>query len=222
MYQLTTQKTAMATAGNTKQKILDTAMRLFNSVGVANVRLQHIADEAGISVGNLAYHYRNKEAIVDALFYQIEQELQGILSTYRVYPNLIDFDQQLSKYYLFGKSYPFYFSDLLQMAQEFDVARKHRDRYIPRMWQQIRKRLDFNVQRGTLKPEMESGLYDQLAESQWLIISFWPVQCELRTPDCNQVLHFKKLVWSQWLPHFTDKGRQEYDLLIQPLITQPG
>ncbi len=211
-----------SSSGNTKQKILDTAMRLFNTMGVANVRLQHIADEAGISVGNLAYHYRNKEALVEALFTQVETELQQILACYRTYPNLIDFDQQLGKYYAFGKKFPFYFSNLLQLAQDFGIARRHKEHFVPRMWQQLRKRLDFNVQRGILQPELEAGLYDQLTDSMWLIICFWPPQCVLRKENCNDEVHFKKLVWSHWLPHFTDQGRQEYELLIQPLITQPG
>ena len=50
----------------TKQKIILSALQLFNENGIANVRLQHIADEAFISIGNLAYHYKNKEAIVKA------------------------------------------------------------------------------------------------------------------------------------------------------------
>ena len=211
-----------ASGGNTKQRILDTAMRLFNTMGVANVRLQHIADEAGISVGNLAYHYRNKDALIEALFHQIESELQDILASYRIYPNLIDFDQQLGKYFVFGKNFPFYFSDLLQLAREFEVARQHKERYIPRMWRQLRKRLDFNVQRGILRPESDSGLYDQLTESMWFIVTFWPPQCALLKNGCNDEIRFKKLVWSHWLPHFTDQGRQEYDLLIQPLITLSG
>ncbi|MEL7123903.1 MAG: TetR/AcrR family transcriptional regulator, partial [Bacteroidota bacterium] len=49
---------------STKQKILDAALKLFNQDGIVNVRLQHIADEAFVSVGNLAYHYSNKESIV--------------------------------------------------------------------------------------------------------------------------------------------------------------
>lgn len=52
----------------TKQKILDSALRLFNEKGIVNVRLQHIADESIVSVGHLAYHYANKEAIINALY----------------------------------------------------------------------------------------------------------------------------------------------------------
>jgi len=43
----------------TKKKIIVAALKLFNQNGLVNVRLQHIADEAFISIGNMAYHYHN-------------------------------------------------------------------------------------------------------------------------------------------------------------------
>lgn len=52
----------------TKQKILSTALALFNERGSGNVSTRHIADELGISPGNLYYHYANKETIVRVLF----------------------------------------------------------------------------------------------------------------------------------------------------------
>jgi AcrR family transcriptional regulator len=54
-------------APDTKQKILDSSLQLFNDNGISNTRLQQIADESGISVGNLAYHFSNKEAITESL-----------------------------------------------------------------------------------------------------------------------------------------------------------
>lgn len=47
----------------TKQRIILNAKKLFSQNGIANTRLQQIADETGISVGNLAYHFPNKEEI---------------------------------------------------------------------------------------------------------------------------------------------------------------
>jgi hypothetical protein len=39
----------------TKQKILDNAVGCFNRDGIANVRLQHIAEDANKSIGNMPY-----------------------------------------------------------------------------------------------------------------------------------------------------------------------
>lgn len=52
----------------TKTRILETALRLFNERGSGNVSTRHIAEELGMSPGNLYYHYPNKEAIIRALF----------------------------------------------------------------------------------------------------------------------------------------------------------
>lgn len=64
---------------NTKTKILTAALHLFNQHGLVNVRLQQIANEVGISVGNLAYHYYSKEAIVKA----IDQKVVAGLNFYQ-------------------------------------------------------------------------------------------------------------------------------------------
>jgi AcrR family transcriptional regulator len=50
--------------GNTKAKIVDTAIQLFTERGVSNVSTNHIASAMGISPGNLYYHFRNKEDIL--------------------------------------------------------------------------------------------------------------------------------------------------------------
>ena len=55
---------------NTHDRILDTALRLFNQSGTAAVSTNHIAAALGMSPGNLYYHFRNKEAIIRDLFEQ--------------------------------------------------------------------------------------------------------------------------------------------------------
>jgi len=49
---------------NTKEHIVDVAIALFNERGTAAVSTNHIAEAAGISPGNLYYHFRNKEEII--------------------------------------------------------------------------------------------------------------------------------------------------------------
>ena len=55
---------------NTKEKILNASLKLYNSKGVSNVSLRAIADEVGISVGNLQYHFKKREEIVINIIFQ--------------------------------------------------------------------------------------------------------------------------------------------------------
>ena len=64
----------------TKDRILVTALKLFNERGERNVSTNHIAAELGISPGNLYYHYRNKNEIVYQLFLDYQAEVQGFMA----------------------------------------------------------------------------------------------------------------------------------------------
>ncbi|GJM33806.1 MAG: TetR family transcriptional regulator [Saprospiraceae bacterium] len=208
---------------NTKQKILIASIQLFNENGLANVRLQQIADEIGISVGNLAYHFKNKEAIIEAVNENLDDDITEILSAYRLFPNLIDFDYQLSKYFSFLQKYPFYFLDLLEIERMSPSIHSKRQHHVSKMISQIRRRFDFNQRRGIIIKELREGLYDNLANSIWVMISFWHAQNSARgingipTPE-----KFKEMVWNLVYPYFTEAGKREFEQLIIPLIKHPS
>ena len=204
---------------STKQKIINAATRLFNENGMANVRLQQIANDVGISAGNLAYHFRNKEAIVDAISEEVYEETGEILSAYRIFPNLMDFDQQLNKYYAFLEKYPFYFLDLLEIERNYPDIHSKQRLPISKMISQIRKRFDFNRQRGVIMDEPRPGIYDQTAEAIWVLITFWVPQHILRNrkPSC-MAIEFKEMIWNQIYPFLTPKGIDEFEQLILPVL----
>lgn len=56
-----------ARSRNTRQRIVETALRLFNERHFGNVTTSELASEVGIAEGNLWYHFRNKRALLDAL-----------------------------------------------------------------------------------------------------------------------------------------------------------
>jgi AcrR family transcriptional regulator len=52
---------------STRDRIIETAVNLFNDCGTRRITTNHIARAAGISPGNLYYYFRNKEEIIRAV-----------------------------------------------------------------------------------------------------------------------------------------------------------
>jgi AcrR family transcriptional regulator len=201
----------------TKQKILEASIRLFNWNDVANVRLQQIADETGISVGNLAYHFKNKEAIVTAVYENLFDEFSQILSGYLTSPKLTDFDQQIEQYLRFFSKYKFYLIDLFEIERSYPLIMERWREYVNKMLLQIRKRLDYNVSRGIICQEPAPGAYNNLTNNIWMTIVFWLPQQVMKDQPIDELL-CKQSVWAHVMPYFTPKGLQEFKSEIQPTM----
>ena len=67
---------------DTKQRILDEALTLFSEKGYANVFVNDIAEKVGIKAPSLYKHYKNKQAIFDAIIdemnHRFEQQAQTL------------------------------------------------------------------------------------------------------------------------------------------------
>ena len=58
---------------DTKHRILDEALTLFAAKGYANVYVSEIADRVGIKAPSLYKHYKNKQAIFDAIIEEMNE-----------------------------------------------------------------------------------------------------------------------------------------------------
>jgi len=189
---------------------------MFNEHGVANVRLQQIADECGISVGNLAYHFKNKEAIVSYVYDEIFQEFMMILSDYLPEETFMGIDRKLDNYYLFVMKYKFYFTDIFEIERNYPEIIGKWHQYINRMLLQIKGRIDFDISRGILIAQ-SNEMNELLANNIWMSIIFWLPQRVLRGLPFDEKL-FKEAVWSQIIPYMTQRGQAEFVSLIYPSL----
>lgn len=202
----------------TKRKILDIALQLFNQHGLTNVRLQQIANAVGISVGNLAYHFYAKEAIIKQIDEELNQLLAPIIAENRLFPSLMDFDNQLARYYHLLRNYSFYFIDLLELKRAYPKLYKKREFYIQQIIQQIENWFNHNQKRGLIKAPIRPHHYEIIAHTIWMVITFWMTQpIDKGIPEEKERI-FKEVVWSQVLPYLTETGMLEFDLMIERLL----
>lgn len=65
---------------STKERIKRAAIELFNAHDSLSVTTNHIAKAAGISAGNLYYHYRNKEEIIREIYAEMSKRIESLKS----------------------------------------------------------------------------------------------------------------------------------------------
>ena len=106
----------------TRERIIETALLLFNAEGEPNVTTADIAGEMGISPGNLYYHFRNKGEIVAELFAAFERRLSALLAAPQGRPADVE-DLWLFLHLLFEAmwDYRFFYRDLAEI-----LSRDHR------------------------------------------------------------------------------------------------
>lgn len=112
-------------ANRTRERILSAGLVLFNERGVPHVTTNHIADAAGISPGNLYYHFRHKEDIVMALFERYQRAVAEVTGDGAGYEQAVD-DLWLLVHLSFEviQDYQFIHRDLSELCSTYPALRR--------------------------------------------------------------------------------------------------
>jgi AcrR family transcriptional regulator len=159
-------------ARDTRQRILDASLAMFNGQGEPNVTTNHIADELEISPGNLYYHFRNKDDIIEQLFQRYEERMDSaLLAPEGRLPNLEDIWLQLHLVFECIWDYRFLYRDLVDILS--------RNRHLRLRFARILKRAAGNattvmrglVQAGVMRASARE--VDSTATNILVIATFW-------------------------------------------------
>lgn len=203
-------------ARETRQRILDCSLAMFNTQGEPNVTTNHIADELEISPGNLYYHFRNKDDIIEQLFGGYEQRIDTALSppAGRL-PNLEDIWLQLHLVFECIWDYRFLYRDLVDILS--------RNRRLRIRFARILKRADdsaHQVMRGLTQAGVmraSAAELDAAATNILVIATFWLNYAAVRGEKDEQVAIRAGIVQVMMLlaPFLRDAERVHLNQLIQ-------
>ncbi len=159
-------------ARQTRERILETSLALFNERGEPNVTTNHIADELDISPGNLYYHFRNKDDIIEQLFARFEERLDRALTTPEGrLPGLEDIWLQLHLVYECIWDYRFLYRDLVDILSRNRKLRLHFGRILRRGSENSTEVLRGLVQAGVMRASADE--IQATASNILLISTFW-------------------------------------------------
>jgi len=97
---------------STRIKIVESSILLFNNKGLANVRLQDIAEYNKISPGNLTYHFKTKKDLMDYIIYYMIRKLVEIEAKQKELLDHLSLYQIFKNHLIFLISYRFFFRDI--------------------------------------------------------------------------------------------------------------
>lgn len=155
---------------STKERILEAALKLFNESNTQAATTNHIAKEAGISVGNLHYHYKNREAIICELY---KQKQALLLRDPKTQPMSIeDLHYHYNEIFEVSWKYRFFQRELLfLLSRNADLKKRyvednqaHRVRIIEHM-----KHLNAE---GMIEIKLDN-IYENIADSILMSSQFW-------------------------------------------------
>jgi len=109
----------------TRERILELSLRLFNEIGEPNVTTTTIADEMAISPGNLYYHFRNKDDIINSLFAQFEGEIEKRMQFSEGRPTIEEVWLYLQHMADFLWTYRFFYRDLNDLLSRNRTLETH-------------------------------------------------------------------------------------------------
>jgi AcrR family transcriptional regulator len=206
-------------APRTRDRILDVSLAMFNERGEPNVTTNHIADELEISPGNLYYHFRNKDDIIEQLFARYEERMDNALAAPNGrLPELEDIWLQLHLVFECIWDYRFLYRDLVEILS--------RNRRLRMRFARILKRADERahlVMRGLNQAGIMRGSADELnsaATNVLVLATFWLNYSAARGDRDEQTAIRQGIVQVMMLlaPFLRDAERVHLNTLIRAYI----
>ena len=151
----------------TRDRILQTSLQLFNEHGEPRITTNHIADELEISPGNLYYHFRNKDDIIEQLFARFEERIgDALLVPEGRMPNLEDMWLQMHLVFECIWDYRFVYRDLVDLLTRSRKLKMHFSRILKRAHESISKVYTEMVKAGTFLRDMRVATTDTCINHQ--------------------------------------------------------
>lgn len=182
---------------STREKILATALRLFNQSGTAEASTNRIAAACGISPGNLYYHFENKSEIIRELFQQLYAIWdKGLPMPRDRAPTLEDLKIIVEANYQIIWQYRFAYRELVALLRQDPKLRAGFLAVRQRGFDGFHEILNAFVAAGIFLAPTQPKVVDELMEICWLISEFWLTNLEIngRNVDEAEMQHGVKLM----------------------------
>ncbi|MFK8018703.1 MAG: TetR/AcrR family transcriptional regulator [Pseudomonadales bacterium] len=156
----------------TKEKILLKSLELFNQLGEPNVTTLDVATELEISPGNLYYHFKGKDEIIEVLFQRFESDILD-LQMHRVESDavLLDLWTYLQFSFEVMAEYLFLFRDVADLLSRYQKLQRKFNGVLAAQRRTLLLLANGLVEEGSLTAS--NSELSHLVEHMTMTMSFW-------------------------------------------------
>jgi len=196
---------------DTKQKILIKSLKLFNDSGISNVSLRTIADEVGISVGNLQYHFRKREDIIEALYFQIVEKIDSIslIKTDDLLESFLNISMEI---FSILYEYHFFLLDFITITRRNQKIKSHYSELSKRREIEFLEIVDVLIKNGLFREELLKNEYHSLFKRIEVISNFWfsSILIQADVLPKESIKEYSLIISQSIYPYLTHEAKNRY------------
>ena len=194
----------------TQSKIINKSIALYNQHGTRNISTNRIADECDISRGNLHYHFRTKEEIIQVIFSMIDKEMEAGWYNDHLYPTVEHMNLMFSRQMQMIWNYRFFYRELTtllhndpHLKMRFMDNRRKRAKEINAFFQAM-------IDAGMMEIKNSQTEFDSTILMTWLISDQWLPYLDMNDIEVNEASVKKgfDLIFQILEPYLTAKAKQ--------------
>lgn len=203
-------------AVKTRERILHTSLLLFNEEGEPHVTTVDIANEMDISPGNLYYHFKGKEVIVEILYDRFDEAFTEILQAPLKEELKIE-DSWLYLYVVFEEMYQyrFIYQNISDILHRYESVQKRFKRLLTLKYQTALGVINLLRRAGIMSIDDVSA--EVLVNNIIMTITYWISYSLLRDGKQTEEITLHKGVFQilSLIAPYLAEGKQDYVRLCE-------
>lgn len=194
----------------TKEKILDTALELFNEQGIESVTVRHIAQAMGISHGNLQYHYANTDLIIQALYDRLADRFDQLVQAApdQLTDELATFRKGIESSYQLIYEFRFIFLHFVEIGRRIPSITKHYKENLKKRKPQFMHLFGIMQHKGIMRKDIPTQVLELLIHQVFIVSDFWISSnaITLQLTGKKALDYYNRIFWNMFYPYLTAKG----------------
>ncbi|RFS24745.1 TetR/AcrR family transcriptional regulator [Chitinophaga silvatica] len=165
----------------TKEKILEAALSLYNEKGVNTITTRHIAASINISAGNLHYHFKHTDDIIQSLYNQLAGEFDEQVSemeSARV-TDLSAIVGFAEKSFSIVYKYRFFFLNFVEIGNRIPAIKKAYQQLTARRKKEFTGVFQLLIRNGIFRSDIPENIWSALLTQIFIVGDFWLSNNEL-------------------------------------------